>query len=254
VHLAVVALIAVLAQSPPSPSTAEAKAKAQALLTDGAALYESGNAAGALRKFTAAYAAYPSPKLWLNIGQAQRDLARPVEALEAFQRFIAEVSDPPPEALAEANASVAELQLKLGRLIIDCPTPGAEVALDGKSVGRTPLPGSIWTTPGRHHLSWRRPGWVPLVETVAAEAGQVRRVVLHPRLVDLSAPKPRPRQPDVAARAAPAEVHDGEAPFYARWPFWAALGGAVVVGGIVIAATSGHSTVPSTALGAQNAF
>ena len=67
------------------------------MLTEGSALYEKGDYAGALEKFNAAYAAYPSPKLMFNIGQADRDLSRPVEALEAFEKFLASDTDASPE-------------------------------------------------------------------------------------------------------------------------------------------------------------
>jgi len=62
-------------------------------------LYQQGDVGGALEKFNAAYAAYPSPKLMFNIGQANRDLSRPVEAIEAFQRFLAEATDASPRRL-----------------------------------------------------------------------------------------------------------------------------------------------------------
>ena len=96
-----VVLLAVLAQLSPPGTDPQSKAKAQDLLTEGSDLYEKGDYAGALEKFNAAYAAYPSPKLMFNIGQANRDLSRPVEALEAFEKFLAGAADAPPEMLAE---------------------------------------------------------------------------------------------------------------------------------------------------------
>src|SRR5579871_187474 len=89
-------LIAVLAQTPGAHSpTAQDKAHAQALLNEGADLYDRGQLVEALGRFQSAYAAYPSPKLWFNIGQAERDLGRHVEAMEAFERFLADVKDAP---------------------------------------------------------------------------------------------------------------------------------------------------------------
>jgi tetratricopeptide (TPR) repeat protein len=75
------------------------------LLSQGSKLYHQGDLAGALEKFEAAYVAFPSPKLMFNIGQANRDLGRPVEAVEAFQRFLAEATDASPETMAEARNS-----------------------------------------------------------------------------------------------------------------------------------------------------
>jgi hypothetical protein len=55
----------------------QAKARAQALLSEGTAAYGRGDYATALDKFTAAYRIFPSPKLWFNIGQANRATPRP---------------------------------------------------------------------------------------------------------------------------------------------------------------------------------
>ena len=64
--------------APSARTTRQAKARAQALLSEGTAAYGRGDYATALDKFTAAYRIFPSPKLWFNIGQANRDLGRPV--------------------------------------------------------------------------------------------------------------------------------------------------------------------------------
>ena len=109
-------LFAVLAQLSPPGTDPQSKAKAQSLLTEGSNLYEKGDYAGALEQFNAAYAAYASPKLMFNIGQANRDLSRPVEALEAFEEFLAESLDASPATTADARKSLAELRDKLGRI------------------------------------------------------------------------------------------------------------------------------------------
>jgi hypothetical protein len=177
---------ALLAQLPPQRADPHAKAKAQALLTDGSVLYERGDYAGALEKFNAAYAAYPSPKLMFNIGQADRDLSRPVEALEAFENFLAGAPDASPETIADARKSVAELQGKLGQIRIDCDRAGAEVSVDGKSVGLTPLPGLLWATPGRHQVTASRASAALALENVDVSAGAVQTVTL--RLHALASP------------------------------------------------------------------
>ena len=122
-------LLTIIAQGSPPAADPQAKAQAQGLLTAGSALYEKGDYAGALEKFNAAYAAFPSPKLMFNIGQADRDLSRPVEALEAFEKFLAGATDASPETITDARKSVAELQEKLGRIRVECETTGAEVNL-----------------------------------------------------------------------------------------------------------------------------
>jgi hypothetical protein len=62
-----------------------------------------------------------------NIGQANRDLSRPVEALEAFEKFLASDTNASPETTAETRNAVAELREKLGQIRVDCEMPGTEV-------------------------------------------------------------------------------------------------------------------------------
>src|SRR5204862_5041203 len=116
---------------------APAKARAQALLKEGTTAYGRGDYATALDKFTAAYQIFPSPKLWFNIGQANRDLGRPVEAVAAFDRFLRDATDAPAETVTEARRSAAELKKKLGRIEVNCATDGAEITVDGKQIGST---------------------------------------------------------------------------------------------------------------------
>jgi hypothetical protein len=179
-------LLAILAQASPSAGDPQAKAQAQALLGQGTKLYQQGDVAGALEQFNAAYAAYASPKLMFNIGQANRDLRRPVEALEAFERFLVGTADAPPEMIADARKSVAQLQEKLGRIRIDCEVAGAEVSVDGKSVGLAPLPDPIWATPGRHQVTAKHASTAPALEDVAVTAGSVSTVTM--RMPSLAAP------------------------------------------------------------------
>src|SRR3982751_5377445 len=127
----------------PPASDAQAKARAQGLLSEGTAAYGRGDYATALDKFTAAYEIFPSPKLWFNIGQANRDLGRPVEAAAAFDRYLRNAGDAPAETLAEARRSAAELKTKLGQIQVICATDGAEITVDGKQVGSAPLGAEI---------------------------------------------------------------------------------------------------------------
>lgn len=192
-------LLALLAQTQPLASAPQAKAQAQVLLGQGSKLYQAGDVAGALEKFNAAYDTYASPKLMFNIGQANRDLGRPVEALEAFGRFLSGATDASPDTVADARRSVAELQNRLGRIQIDCATSGAEVSVDGKSVGVAPLPGAVWVTPGRHQVTARHDDSNPAVEDVVVTANTVSAVTLFlapmaartGSQIDLKTPGPR---------------------------------------------------------------
>ena len=229
-------LLTILAQASPLPADPQAKAQAQELLSQGSKLYHQGDLAGALEKFEAAYVAFPSPKLMFNIGQANRDLGRPVEAVEAFQRFLAEATDASPETMAEARNSVAELRGRLGRIRIDCDTAGAQIAVDGKSVGVAPLPDLVWATPGRHQVTAKHVRAAPAIEDVDVAVGSVNTVTM--RLLPLAASVAL--APKVAAevnlQAAPSPSSASEGWWLGRKWTWIAAGSTVVLAANAITA------------------
>jgi tetratricopeptide (TPR) repeat protein len=232
-------LLATLAQAPPlPPADSPAKTQAQALLSEGTALYARGDYTAALAKFEAAYSVYPSPKLQFNIAQADRALGRPVEAVEAFESFLAQVPDASLDLRSEASQAVAELRAKLGRLNIQCPTRDAAVAIDGKVVGITPFARPIWVSPGRHQVAIRHAGYSPI--TVTAVAGETQTIVVEVTRPLLSVPEVATGSPSTA----PVAVSETGASIgrhqdwwsRQRWYFWAAAGGAVAFGAGAIAA------------------
>ena len=236
---------------------APAKARAQALLKEGTTAYGRGDYATALDKFTAAYQIFPSPKLWFNIGQANRDLGRPVEAVAAFDRFLDGAGDAPPETLAEARRSAAELKAKLGHIKITCPIDGAEISVDGKPAGSTPLGQNVWTTAGRHQVALQLEGYAPAIEDVVVSAGAVAAVDMTLRPIDL---KIANGPGNVALVGGGGAADTARKPVYKRTWFWVAAGAVVAAGATtaVILATRGSSSpsssVPETTLGAKRAF
>jgi hypothetical protein len=238
-------LVTLVAQALPPTATPEQKTRAQVLLKEGAKLYEKGSLAPALEKFNQAYAEYPSPKLLFNIGQASRDLGRPAEAMNAFERFLAEATDAPADMTAEAKKSVAELDGKLGKLRIQCATTGAEVSVDGKVVGLAPIADLVWAVPGSHQVTARHPNMAPTIEDVEVNAGWVHTVVVT--MLPLVSPvevKPPPAilAPAETRPAAAAEVAVEKPPEPSPKPVeqgghrgrtwtWVAAGSAVVFAG-----------------------
>jgi hypothetical protein len=196
-----VLMVALLAQAALSPAGAEDKAKAKALLTEGLTFNRQGAHAQALEKFQAAYAAFPSPKLFFNIGQVQVALDHPVEAAHAYEKFLALVPDAQPEDKKVAKMAVAQLAKKLGRLQIRCETGGAEVVVDGKNVGRVPLPGPLWAAPGGHQVTLSHESSVPATETVEIGAGATTMVVI--RLVPAVPPAPAAPPPPSEVKPTP---------------------------------------------------
>jgi hypothetical protein len=195
-NIATFLVAALLAQTSPMNASPEAKAKAKVLVNEGSALYQSGDIAGALEKFQEAHATYASPKIWFNIGQANRDLGRFDESLAAFDKFLIGATDASPETIADAQKALDELRPKLGRVRIECQIPGAELNIDGKIVGQAPLLDPIWVMPGRHQITALAAGASPAIEMVSVVAGKDIFVDLKPNpppaAVRIETPAPAP--------------------------------------------------------------
>lgn len=69
--------------------------------------------------------------------------------------------------------------------------PGAEVVIDGESVGRTPLTLADQLTPGEHRVEFRQEGRAPVTQRVDVRAGEVTRVGAVMGSAGTSAVEPR---------------------------------------------------------------
>jgi len=227
------------------PGEVKVKARAQVLLKQGAQHYRRGEFSDALADFQAAYGIYPSPKLLLNIGQSSRELGRPVEAIEAFEQFLAEAHDAPERVVLEAKKSVEELATQVGRLQIECPLSGAEITLDGKRIGVAPVKDTIRVTAGRHQVQAIHAGMSPANTSPYVLAGTVERVVLRPRAL-ADAPKRQrgslSHAPLLTSHAAQTTEPSERGWLMGRTWTWVATGSALVfAGGATAAGLMMHS-------------
>jgi tetratricopeptide (TPR) repeat protein len=220
-------VLSLLAQdAPPSPRSADAKARAQVLLKRGARHYQHAEYKEALEVFEQAYGLFPSPKLLMNIGQASRELGHTVEAINAFEQFLEQAGDAPPRAVAEAKQSIDEMEPQIAKLRIDCTMSGADISIDGKRVAVSPVAGLIRVIPGTHDVRASIAGAVPATKRTKVAAGAIDTIVLP------LAPAPRT---GVASRAVMKARPDEGWLLGRRWT-WVAAGSAVVLAGGATAA------------------
>ena len=153
------------------------KARAQILLSEGNKLLAGGDNGGALAKFEAAYDAYPSPSLLLNIGTTLRALGRNAEAANAYARWVRAKQNP--ERLAEVEEALAELDSKVAGLEISVNQPGAVVTVDGKTISTELLKGVVRLEPGRHVVAASKRGFSAAKSEVSISAGKKETVKLE---------------------------------------------------------------------------
>jgi hypothetical protein len=100
-------------------------------------------------------------------------------------------------------------EVKTASITLDSSPPGADLVLDGKSIGKAPWSGELGA--GGHQVAATLPGHSRAREEVVVVAGQERRVVVE---------------------LLPLPVADK--PIYKKWWFWGGLG-AVAAGAVVTA-------------------
>ncbi len=181
--------------------------------------------------FKAAYAASPSPKILGNLGLCAMKLEREGEAIDAYSRYLKEVSDIPPQEREQISRDLSAMQTSVVRVaitvspatatIIDTrkPVKGADVSnIYAVSAGSV----SLGVRPGRHLLTVRAPGMKD--ETWEIDAAAASK---HERSFELKPPKVASTA--TATAAPPPPPRKAPPGSYVLM----GIGGAMVVGGAV---------------------
>jgi tetratricopeptide (TPR) repeat protein len=194
----------------------------------GLKLYSEGEYRLAVIEFERAFELVPDHRVLYNIGQVRVQLGDYAKARVALERYLkdGEGKFPP----GRETAVRADLEMLAGRtatLKIDCAIEGAEVFIDGESVGLTPLPAPILMNTGEHNIEVRKADYQTRVlrHTLAGkDEGEIK--------IELDKITVLPPQ---AAFVAP-PVHQGpqRRSTTAMWAGWATTGalttGAVITG------------------------
>ncbi len=154
----------------------DAKTKALAAVREGNRLLDAGKAEAALAKFREAHELVGGDKLFYNIGQASTAIpGQEVEAYLAFQTFLDRATTASAETLASARAQKAELSRRIAFLTIDTKPSAAEVMIDRRPRGASPIEHPIPLLPGRHVIQVDRQGHERAKETITLHASETLR-------------------------------------------------------------------------------
>lgn len=128
--------------------------------------------------FLQAYALKPHPALLLNIGQSELRAGRYADAASRFSEYLATTpADASPERLS-AERGLAESRRHVAELRPTVNVAGAELFVDERRLGHTPLTTPIFVTPGRHRVRAER-GHERAETVVEARAASVHDVPLE---------------------------------------------------------------------------
>ena len=144
-------------------------------------------------------------------------------------RVRATLAGRPDELIQEVRVAACRLlspEKLRGAISLLSEVANAEVLVDGRSVGRTPLLAPVADlTIGDHVLRVTRAGWSDFEERVPVRYEKATEVVVRQRAVSIEA------RIEDAERRSPAPV---EPPYWSRWWFWTAVGGTAIGGGLIV--------------------
>lgn len=180
-QIGLVAFAGALALSMTAPAMVAAqtdpKATADEHFRKGVAAFRERRFGDAAPEFEEAYRLSPAYAVLYNIGQVNVALGRSVEAVDAFERYLKQgASEIPAERVREVQAEVAKQMDRIGTVVVRTAPEGAEVRMDGRAVGKTPLPRPLHLTVGKHVFEAFRPGYVSEGREVEV-MGRAERVI-----------------------------------------------------------------------------
>ena len=165
-------------------------------------LVDDGQLEGAIVEFRRSYDLIHQFAVLYNIGQVFVSLAKPVEAVDAYQRYLADGGERIPAARrAEVEGKIARQKARIATLEIHGPPQGAMVRLDGMEIGRAPIAAQVRVGVGTHTIAASAEGYDPaeIEVTVAGEDQQVVELVLAKHMVETPPPAPVVQTPPPVA-------------------------------------------------------
>ncbi len=174
---------------------ADAKDEARRHFDRAVELVDDGQLEGALVEFQRSYDLTRHFAVLYNIGQVLVSLARPVEAFDAYQRYLAEGRDQVPAARrAEVEKEMARQKARIATLEIYGLPDGATVSVNGREMGKAPLAVSFRVAVGRYAIAATADGYDPAATEVTV-AGEDHKVVSLPLAKKAGPVPPAPAAP-----------------------------------------------------------
>ena len=171
-----------------SEPNADDYARARALYKKAAEAFEATEYTEARRLLLDAWALRQSYDVAASLGDTEIKLRLFAEAAEHLSFSVRNF--PPLEnerALENVRKQLDIARREVASFVVSVNEPGAEIRVDQRLVGTSPLSGPLFLPPG-HHTVEARKGTAVVSETVAGEAAKETPVTLHLRATELPPP------------------------------------------------------------------
>lgn len=179
------------AEGPSQPDVALEK-KAGALFDEGHAAFKQGRFAEARAAYLAAFRIHRHWQIAANLSDCERQLGLYRDAAEHLYFY---VQNAPQDRVERAEIAMKEALQTVTMVRVNVSVEGAEVFVDGKSVGLSPLAVPLLVEPGRRAIAARYGDWQAVKQVVDFAPGPASDILLT-----LQAPDPAP------VEAAPSQV------------------------------------------------
>lgn len=228
-----------------SEPSAETKAAARDLATEGIALAQKGSCEEAIPKLERADKLYHAPTILAWLGECQVKVGQLVAGTESLRRVVREeLPAGSPAAYRKAQERAAkvleEATPKIARLTISVSpsdVPGLSVTIDDTAVAEELVGVARPTDPGAHRVRVTAPGYLEATSEVSLAEGAEQSLDLHLVLDPAAAKAPEP-EPAIAAPPAEPPKAPEPAPVSSEPPItrtlgWVGIGtgAALIVGG-----------------------
>jgi hypothetical protein len=202
--LAAACALSAPAFSQPKTSGADDAQQADEHFRKGKELVNAGRLKEAREEYLAAFRLRRSYDVAGNLGSVESSLGMPRDAAEhlsfAIHNYAA--SGTTPEQLERAKTKLVEAERQVGTVKLSVNIDGAEVIVDGKSVGRAPLGDDVFVDVGERTIEARLAGYESAKQTIKIAKAQALPVKLM--LVIASPPVPTASAVPLASASASA--------------------------------------------------
>lgn len=151
----------------PAPAT-DAEKELARLLDDAKKNFKAGQYDKAREQAAAAYKLKADYATLLLLAQAEAKSNKPRDAAEHVEVFLRENKAASADDRQTAQKLFEEVTAKLATWTVKVSVDGAEVYLDNKLVGKSPLPGPLFVDPNTHEVEARKEGFKPEKEMLVA--------------------------------------------------------------------------------------
>jgi PEGA domain len=133
----------------------------------GADFYKDGNFDAALAEFAKAQQLAPNYRILYNIGQVQAERHDYVAAVRTLTDYLAQGgAELPEERRTQVQNEITSLKTKISELDVKSNVAGAEVSVDGVSMGLLPLSTPLLVSAGSRRITVSKRGYATVERTI----------------------------------------------------------------------------------------